>query len=135
MAFAESGHTIATEKIPFKPLAPGVHMRVVYLDADTGSWTIMIRGEKGSVLPRHQHLAQAEIYILAGAGNHPQTGEFRTGDYVIEPPNAVHDELVQQEEMLLIMRSSGPVAFLNDDGSTAFMMDVNMLEGFQAHAA
>lgn len=125
------GRTIDTDSIPFKPLAPNVNMRVVHLD-DSGSWTIMINALPGSVLPRHQHLTQAEIYIIKGKGNHPQTGDYKTGDYVIEPANAVHDAVVFDEEVLLIMRSNGDVAFIADDDSVMFMMDRGMLTGFAA---
>lgn len=127
----EAGRTIATEEIPFKPLAPGVDMRVVHLD-DSGSWTVMIHSHPGSVLPRHQHLSQAEIFIIKGKGNHPQTGDYKEGDYIIEPADAVHDGVVFDVEVLMIMRSSGDVAFLNEDGSTAFMMNSGMLAGFAA---
>ena len=127
----DSGHTFATESIPFKPLADGVEMRVVHIDDEAQSWTIMIHANTDSVLPRHKHLFAAEIYILNRAGDHPQTGAFHTGDYILEPPGAIHDPLVHSEEVLLIMRSAGPVDFLADDGSTAFTMDAAMLRGFQ----
>lgn len=129
---SEVGVTVPTDSIPFKPLADGVHMRVVHIDHATGAWTIMIDAKQGSVLPRHKHLSQAEIYIIQGGGHHPQTGEYNSHDYIIEPVNAVHDALVHAEDTLLIMRSDGPVAFLNDDDSTAFMMDAGMLTGFAA---
>ncbi len=125
------GRTIDTESIAFKPLAPNVNMRVVHLD-DSGSWTIMINALPGSVLPRHQHLSQAEIYILEGKGNHPQTGDYKKGDYVIEPANAIHDAVLFEEEVLLIMRSTGDVAFLTEDNNVMFMMDRGMLTGFAA---
>lgn len=131
----EVGHTIATGEIPFKPLAEKVDMRVVYQDDATGAWTIMIHAHPGSVLPRHQHLSQAELFIMKGYGSHPQTGDYKEGDYVIEPANAVHDAVTFDVEVLLIMRSSGDVAFLNDDDSVAFMMDSNMVRGFAAAAA
>ncbi|MFM8155285.1 MAG: cupin domain-containing protein [Actinomycetes bacterium] len=129
------GRTIATEELPFKPLAPNVNMRVVYIDDSGPGWTVMINALPGSVLPRHQHLSQAEIYILKGKGNHPQTGDYKTGDYVIEPANAIHDAVLFEEEVLLIMKSTGDVAFIDDDGNTMFMMDKGMLTGFAAAPA
>lgn len=128
------GRTIATDEIPYQPIADGVGLRVVHVDSTSGAWTIMIHMQPGAVLPRHKHLSHAEIYILSGAGEHPQTGAFKTGDYVIEPAQAVHEPLVQDEEMRLVMRSDGPVAFLNDDDSTAFVMDASMLSGLAAGA-
>lgn len=128
----DPGRTIATDEIPFKPLADRVSMRVIFIDDATNAWTVMVHAQPGGVLPRHQHLSQAEIFILKGAGSHPQTGEYRTSDYIIEPAGATHDGVVFDQEVLMVMRSSGDVAFLNDDDSIAFMMNAGMLKGFAA---
>src|SRR3546814_17390770 len=76
----------------------------------------------------HKHLGPAEIFILKGAGVHPQTGAYAQGDYVSERDQAVHDELMFQEDQELLMISSGPSAFLtpNDDGM--FMMHLRSAE-------
>ncbi len=126
----DGGSVIATETMEWRPLAPGVSIKVLRLDRATGAWTVMINSEPGSVLPRHQHLGVSEIYILRGAGHHPETGDFKAGDYVLEADGAVHSPLHFDQQVTQIMVSHGPSAFLNDDDSVAFVMDTDMLMGF-----
>jgi anti-sigma factor ChrR (cupin superfamily) len=126
----DGGIVIDTDGMPWRELAPGVGIKVLRLDRETGAWTIMIRSEKGSVLPPHRHIGMSQIYIIKGAGRHEQAGDFKTGDYVIEPDGAVHSPLFFEEEVIQIMMADGPSAFLNEDGSESFLMDVNMLSQF-----
>lgn len=126
----DGGFVIDTDGMEWRTLAPGVGIKVLRLDKESGAWTIMIRSEKGSVLPPHRHMGLSEIYIIKGAGHHEQAGDFKTGDYVIEPDGAVHSPLFFEEEVVQIMVAQGPSAFLNEDGSTSFLMDVNMLSAF-----
>ncbi|MEV0032116.1 cupin domain-containing protein [Nocardia sp. NPDC050793] len=128
----DHGLTIATDEIPFKPVADGVEIRVVYADEESGVWTVMVHAKPGSVLPRHRHVSGTELYILQGAGEHPQTGAFKAGDYVLEPAGAVHEPLVHPEETMLIMRSAGEIAFLADDGATTLVLSAGMLKRLAA---
>lgn len=128
----EGGHTLHTDELPWLPLAPKVKIRLLRLDRDSGEFSVMIRAEAGGVLPRHKHLAGAEIFILEGEGRHPQTGDFRRGDYIIEPDQAVHDPLDFEQDVTMIMMCKGASAFLAPDDSVAFLMDVPMLEGLAA---
>lgn len=118
------GDVIHTDEVPWLPLAPGVSMRPLRLDDASGAFTVMIRAMPGAVLPRHKHIGLSEIYVLKGESTHPQTGYTKPGDYISEHAGAVHEPLHFQEETILFMVSHGPSAFLNDDDSTAFVMDV-----------
>ncbi len=128
------GDTIHCDELPWLPLAPKISVKVIKLVPETGGYSVMIRAEAGGVLPRHQHLASSEIYVIRGSGVHPQTGAYRPGDYVSERERAVHDLLAFPEDTELLMISSGPSAFLNEDDSVAFHMDVPMLERLRAAA-
>lgn len=123
------GDVIRTDEVPWLPLAPGVSMRPLRVDEDSGAFTVMIRAMPGAVLPRHKHLALSEIYVLKGASTHPQTGYTQPGDYIAEHAGAIHDPLHFKEETVLFMVNHGPSAFLNDDDSTAFLMDVHSVRG------
>lgn len=125
----DAGHTVHVEDLKWLPLAPKVWIKVVKLVPETGENTIMVRAEPGGMLPRHRHIESAEIYVLKGSGAHPQTGAFVAGDYVSESKSAVHDPLPFHCETELLMVSRGASAFLADDGSTMFTMDVAMLQG------
>lgn len=113
----------------WRPLAPGIAMQILRLSEETGQFTVIIKAEKGSVLPRHRHLAPAEIYILSGSGTHPQTGRYRQDDYIYERSGALHDAVVFDEPVELLMVSYGPSAFLDDQDQVRFFMDAQMLAG------
>lgn len=118
------GDTVSTGSQPWHPLAPGVFMKVLRCSDETALFTVMIKAEAGSVLPRHKHLGPAEIYILEGRASHPQTGENVAGDYIYEHTGAVHEPVQFDEDVVLFMINHGPSAFLNDDDSVKFVMDV-----------
>ena len=131
----DSGATIHSESLPWLPLAPGVGVRILRFNPDSVGYTVMIRAEPGGVLPRHRHLDEAEIYIVRGSGTHPQTGDFRPGDFICEKKGAVHDALEFTELTELLMVARGPSAFLAPDGSDMFFMDIPMLQGLSQSAA
>src|SRR5690554_695145 len=91
--YKDGGLVIDTDGMEWRTLAPGVGIKVLRLDRESGAWTIMIRSEKGSVLPPHRHIGNSEIYIIKGMGHHEQAGHFKTGDYVLEPNGATHSPL------------------------------------------
>lgn len=111
----------------WRPLAPGIAMQILRMSPETGQFTVIIRADSGSVLPRHRHLAPAEIYILSGNGTHPQSGRFSKDDYIYEKPGALHEAVVFDEPVQLLMVSYGPSAFLDDRDQVQFFMDVQML--------
>ncbi len=102
-------------------------MQVLRLNEATGQFTVIIKAERGSVLPRHRHLGSAEIYILSGSGEHPQTGRYKKDDYIFEAAGALHDAVVFDEPVRLIMLSHGPSAFLDDSDQVQFLMDAPTL--------
>ncbi|KAF3801511.1 hypothetical protein GCG54_00014726 [Colletotrichum gloeosporioides] len=124
----DGGDTIRCNDLRWLPLAPKVWIKLVKLSPETGSYTVIVRAEKGGVLPRHRHIESAEIYVIRGDGNHPQTGHFTQGDYVSERKGAVHDPLIFEDEVEMLMMSNGPSAFIDDEGHDLFLMDVPMLQ-------
>ncbi|OYO24490.1 hypothetical protein CGZ93_03630 [Enemella dayhoffiae] len=130
----DGGLVIDTGAMEWRTLAPGVGIKVLRLDRATEGWTVMIRSEAGSVLPPHRHEALSEIYIIKGKGHHPETGDFKTGDYVLEAAGATHSALHFSEEVVQVMVAHGPSTFLAGDGSPTFVMDVEMLTQFADEA-
>lgn len=129
------GDTVHCNDLKWLPLAPKVWIKLVKLVSETGGYTVIVRAEKGGVLPRHRHVDSAEIYVIRGDGRHPQTGHFSQGDYVSERKGAVHDPLVFEEEVEMLMISSGPSMFIDDEGNDLFSMDIPMLQGLAASVA
>lgn len=130
----DGGDTVHVDSLPWLPLAPKVSVKVIKTVPETGGYSVIIKADEGGVLPRHKHLASAEIFILKGAGVHPQTGAYAKGDYVSEREGAVHDTLLFAEDTELLMISAGPAAFLSESDDVMFVMDVPMLERMTASA-
>lgn len=127
MAYA-GGDTVHTGEVPWLPLAEKVFIRVLKTNRETGGFSVMIRAEPGGVLPRHRHVGEAEVYILKGQGNHPQSGDFGPGDFITEPKGALHDPVEFGEETELLMICDGPSEFLGEDGGVQHVMDLGMLD-------
>lgn len=121
-------HTIHVKDLKWLPLAPKIWIKLVKLYPESGKYTVVIRAEKGGVLPPHRHVKSAKIFIIRGNGNHPQTGDFFEGDFVSEDEGAVHDPLVFDVETELLMISEGASVFIGEDGSDLYTMDVSMLQ-------
>ncbi len=61
-------HVVSTDSLPWMPLEfPGVHMRIIHSDAQTGRLTVMTRLEPGATIPAHFHTkADETVYVLSG---------------------------------------------------------------------
>jgi quercetin dioxygenase-like cupin family protein len=126
------GSTVHCADLPWFPIAPNVWVKLVKEFPSSGGYSVMIRASPGGVLPRHRHLADAEIYVLRGTGFHPQAGHYTAGDYVSEYDGATHDALHFDVETELLMIARGPSVFLDEEGRDTFRMDLEMLRGLRA---
>ncbi|KAF5486960.1 Acetylacetone-cleaving enzyme [Colletotrichum siamense] len=131
----DAGSTVNCNTLPWLPLAPKIWIKLVKLQPATGAHTVIIRAEPGGVLPPHRHIEAAEIFVLKGTGDHPQTGHFAEGDFVSESKGAVHDPLVFEVETEMLMTSQGPSVFLDEQGNDLYTMDVPMLQGLAQSVA
>ena len=113
----DAGYSIKTGALEWIPIAPGINVRIVRRSDETGHFTVVQHSVAGSKLPRHRHLAPAELYILKGHGLHPQTGPWGEGDYIYEHMGAIHEAFVFDQEATLLMISQGPIVRLDTDGS------------------
>lgn len=133
--YHSGGDTVHCNDLKWLPLASNVWIKLVKISTETGAYTVIVRAERRGVLPRHRHIESAEIYVIRGDGKHPQTGHFAQGDYISEQKGAVHDQLVFEEEVEMLMMSNGPSMFIDDEGRGLFLMDIPMLQGLAKSAA
>ncbi len=54
--------------------------------------TSVVRYEPGAVFPKHTHAAGEEIFVLQGTFS-DETGEYRAGTYIMNPPGSHHTPL------------------------------------------
>ena len=69
---------------------PGVSLKVLMEDEDSGLMTALFRWEPGAVLPLHEHMAIEQTYVLEGAFEDAD-GEVRAGDFVWRPAGSRHE--------------------------------------------
>lgn len=113
--------------LPWVPLAPGIEWQIYHADETAGCWTVRIHLHPGSVLPQHRHVGPSEFYVIEGEGNHPQSGDFKAGDYGYEPDGSVHTPVHAQKDIYLYMAMYGKGEFTNADGSVAYVADAAYL--------
>ncbi|WP_341899415.1 cupin domain-containing protein [Ferrovibrio terrae] len=81
---------VAVEKLPWKPTpTPGIDMKILLEDKETGLLTALFRWEPGTELPLHEHVEIEQTYVLSGSIVDDE-GECREGDYVWRPKGNRH---------------------------------------------
>ncbi|OVZ55452.1 hypothetical protein CDO44_24925 [Pigmentiphaga sp. NML080357] len=76
--------------MPWQPTEfPGIDMKILYADADTGMSTILFRMAPGAVVPLHEHTAVEQTYVLSGRLVDDE-GEAGEGGFVWRPGGNVH---------------------------------------------
>ena len=68
---------------------PGISVKVLRRDTETGALCSLLRFEPGAVFPAHDHPAGEEVFVLEGEvriGAHL----MKPGDYLYAPPGCIH---------------------------------------------
>jgi quercetin dioxygenase-like cupin family protein len=74
------------------PMVPGIDVKVLFRDEEAGIFRALVRMAPGAELPRHQHAAHEEIYIVEGTAVHAGV-EARAGEYCHSDPGSVHEAI------------------------------------------
>jgi anti-sigma factor ChrR (cupin superfamily) len=118
---------IKTEDLPWKPLAEGIDVKLLFSSPETGRWTVLLKCEKGSSFDKHKHYGAGEYYVIEGRMEY-RMGVAVTGDYGYEPLGAVHDKTTFTEDTLLHFTNHGPVLFLDENEAVISILDTSYLE-------
>lgn len=85
-----SSHYIQVDKLPWRPTAtPGIDIKILLEDKETGLMTALFRWAPGATLPLHEHVEIEQTYVLEGSLVDDE-GEARAGDYVWRPKGNRH---------------------------------------------
>ena len=68
---------------------PGVYMRILMEDKETGLMTALVRFAPGAVLPDHEHVELEQTWVLEGALEDDE-GVVTAGNYVWRPAGNRH---------------------------------------------
>lgn len=85
-----------------KTAFPGVEIKMLLEDKETGLMTSITRMAPGSVLPLHEHVGVEQTYVLEGRLVDGE-GEVRAGEYVWRPAGSRHVATAPEGALLLGM--------------------------------
>ena len=81
---------VTVAALPWKPTpTPGIDMKVLMEDRESGLLTALFRWEPGTALDLHEHVEIEQSYILEGSIVDDE-GEVSAGDYVWRPKGNRH---------------------------------------------
>jgi len=90
--------------------APGVSLKVLRSNKESGESTILLRFEAGASFPAHNHPGGEEVYIIEGdikLGKH----ELNAGDYLYTPPDGKH-AAISKNGCLMLVSVAKPIEIL-----------------------
>jgi anti-sigma factor ChrR (cupin superfamily) len=81
---------VAVDSLPWKPTpCPGIEMKVLLEDKDTGLLTALFRWQAGAELGLHEHVEVEQTFVLEGSLV-DEEGEVTAGNYVWRPKGNRH---------------------------------------------
>jgi len=81
---------VEVNALPWKPTpTPGIDMKILLQDKETGLLTALFRWAPGTALDLHEHIEIEQTYVLQGTIVDDE-GEVRQGDYVWRPAGNRH---------------------------------------------
>lgn len=81
---------VDVETLPWKPTpCPGIEMKVLLEDKDTGLLTALFRWQPGAELTLHEHVEVEQTFVLEGSLVDDE-GEVTAGNYVWRPKGNRH---------------------------------------------
>ncbi len=94
---------VKMDALPWRPTAfPGIEIKMLLEDKDTGLMTSLTRMAPGAVLPLHEHTDIEQTYVLEGRLVDAE-GEVKAGEYVWRPAGSVHVATAPEGALLLGM--------------------------------
>ncbi len=125
---------VGDDGAPWVDTGTGVHLKIMRVDLDRGTWVIRNRFEPGVQLQTHKHTGAVEGYTLTGRWNYLEYDFVSLpGSYIYEPAGSVHTLNVPEDntddtDVLFVIE--GALLNLTPDGQVesvvdaAFMVDV-----------
>ena len=107
---------ISVASRPWDQRRPGVHWKVLREEGDRK--TVLVRYDRGAVIPRHRHLGDEEIFVIEGSVS-DDTGTCKAGDYARRPPGCVHTVRSGDGALVLAIMTGGTEPVPDTGGAAA----------------
>lgn len=112
--------------LPWHSLDNGAYYRLLRVSPETGQFSIILKLDAGGQFAGHYHLGAGEFLMLKGELKY-KDGVAKAGDWGYEPLGAVHDDTNVDMETELLFIGYGPIAFTDDNGNIAQILDAKLL--------
>ncbi|MFM1815752.1 MAG: hypothetical protein RLZ98_2447 [Pseudomonadota bacterium] len=93
---------------------PGIDVKVLFQDSESGMLTALFRWAPGACLPLHEHVEIEQSFVLEGAFE-DDDGEVTAGNYVWRPAGSRHVARSPNGAIVLAMFLK-PNVFITGDG-------------------
>ena len=81
---------VTVDRLPWKPTpCPGIDMKILLEDQETGLLTALFRWQPGAELSLHEHVEVEQTFVLEGSIE-DEEGEVTAGNYVWRPKGNRH---------------------------------------------
>ena len=87
--------------------APGITIKTLHVDRETGMTSLLMRMEPGSYYASHGHTGDEECLMLSGEVSFGDLN-LRAGDYHLAPKGMVHAEAYSATGALVFIRTHAP---------------------------
>ena len=99
----QASRYVKMDALPWRKTAfPGIEIKVLLEDKETGLMTSLTRMAPGAVLPLHEHTRIEQTYVIEGRLVDDE-GEVRAGEYVWRPAGSTHVATAPEGALLLGM--------------------------------
>jgi hypothetical protein len=98
--------------------APGAYVQLLRRCKISGTWSFLLKCDKGTVLPAHKHFGTGEYYMLKGKMEYGDGIVVEQGDYGHEAYGSVHISSYFHEESILFFSHAGSFAYLDENMNT-----------------
>jgi hypothetical protein len=119
---------------PWTAFQEGIDFRLLFTSAETGRFTLLLRCQAGTALPPHRHLGAGEYFVVKGRMEY-RMGTAEEGSYGYEPIGVVHEQTSFPVYTELFFTNHGAIAFLDEQGGVAMILDHATLEALAAGGA
>ncbi|HEX7440382.1 MAG TPA: cupin domain-containing protein [Caldimonas sp.] len=115
-----ASRVVRPDDMPWEPIRyPGVYVKTLMLDKQSGLLTVLLRMDPGAELPDHEHALTEQTYVLEGRlvdRDGPESGlSVGPGEFVYRPPGSRHSACAP-EGSLMVAIFQVPNKFFESDG-------------------
>ena len=94
---------VDVDSLPWKPTpCPGIDMKILVEDTDTGLMTALFRWQPGAELALHEHVDVEQTFVIEGSLV-DEEGEVTSGNYVWRPKGNRHTARSPKGALVLSM--------------------------------